>query len=265
MPACALGLGLSYPQQVATSPQSPPPPPPVFSPSDLWLGAETGGWWDLSKLSTMTIARDGTGASPLLGEPAGFVTDQGPNGLALEAFSDSSRPVAVNVNGQAGLRFDGLADFLRTTLPVSGPTMTTIVAATNLTATTTVDGLVSLSSGSGTSGTFHLVSAHSSEFRARVRTTALPSIAAQAGPTSGVFCLEWNATSGSVTLRNNGSVFGSSMGYAGNLVSEELILAADRKASAPLACDLGAVIHIGRALTPTEITLAETWAAARLV
>lgn len=266
MPACALGLGLTYPQQVATSPQSPPPTPPAFSPSDLWLGAEAGGWWDLSDISSLRIARDGTGAAPIVGEPVGHAQDLGPNGLALEATSDSARPIMIQQDGRLGLRLDGLADYLQTASSVPGPNATTIVAASNITSSTDLDGLMSLSRASGSNGTYHLVSSSSTGgFLGQLRTNNLPGIPAQASDISGVLTLSWDLNAGVVVLRANGVELASKGGYTASTTTERLIFGADRSGTAPLGCDLGAIIHINRVLTPSELTAAETWATARLL
>ena len=267
MAAAALGLGLSYPQQVATSPQSPPPPPSAFNPSDLWLGSEAGGWWDLSDLSTLRIARDGSGASPTLGEPVGHVVDQGPNGLHLEALSDSARPIVVQQGPRYGLRLDGLADFLRTTSEVLGPDSTTIIAASSLVPHTNTDGLFGLDSLSDSpTGTYRLVSNNDQGlFRARLRSTGLPQLAVQSFHVTGIFTLIWDFAAGTVSLRANGSVIRSESGYLSSIATRRVIFGADRTHTSPLESELGAIIHIGRSLAPSELTDAEAWATARLL
>ena len=247
-------------------PPPPPPPPASFSPADLWLASESGGAWDASDLSIQRIARDGTGAAPGSGDPVGYVNDLGPNGEALEAPSDSARAIVVDVADRTGWRLDGLQDFFRTVNAMTGPSATTIMAVTSIVPSSSGNGLISLDSTvGGNSGTYRLISANSSEFRGRLRADDLPELSAQATGFSGVITLEWDFTAGTVTLRNNGTELTSARGYTTAMSDAQMIFGASRTQVSPIACDIGAIIHIGRVLTPAELADAEAWATDRLL
>ena len=263
--ALSLGIPLAARAAPGDGHPPPPPPPPSFTPSDLWVASETGGWWDFSNLSTLRVARDGTGPAPVPGDPVGRASDQGPNGLDLAAPGDSSRPLAVTSPGP-GLRFDGIADHLVTEAALSGPDMTIIIAASALWTDDAVDGLVANSSANGNSGTFHLVSGvPGGSFNARLRTTDLPSWGILPSPVAGVLTLVWDSIAGAVSLRQDGQVVVSETGYAGNLADQPYLIAGNRSATAFQAADIGAVIMIGRILTAAELAEAEAWAATRLM
>ncbi|MFC3303271.1 hypothetical protein [Parvularcula lutaonensis] len=69
----------------------------------------------------MSIARDGSGPSPQVGDVVGLIRDLSGNGLDARAGSDAARPRLEVIGGQVGLRFDGVDDTLVTDPLPMGP------------------------------------------------------------------------------------------------------------------------------------------------
>ncbi|WP_173200592.1 hypothetical protein [Parvularcula mediterranea] len=99
--------GARYPLGAPVAP--PPPPPAEPQPFD---GGEAGFWLDPSDFSSMTIARDGTGPAPAIGDVVGRMLDRSGNGLDAVAPSDAARPRLELVGGKPALAFDGVDDVL---------------------------------------------------------------------------------------------------------------------------------------------------------
>lgn len=266
MLSLGIGVGITSIRNNSGSISPPPPPPPSFDPADLWTASEAGGFWDFSDLSTLKVARDGTGAAPAVGDVVGHAVDQGPNALALETESDSARPTAVQTGSRIGLRFDGLADYLQTASALSQTSCTIIVAATAFGVSDASDGLFGLSTvGAGSTRTFQLNAGNATEFRARLQNNTIPSIAAQSGAVSGVMTLIMDQTAETIVLRDDGVQIGTVSGFTQNMQTRKMIFGADRTRTYPLGVDIGGIIHIGKALSGSDLTDAETWATARLV
>jgi hypothetical protein len=109
-----LGLGLSIPAVAARGRGG---GAPAFTPASLFASGEQGAFFDASDLSSMTIARDGTGAAPTVGDPVGRILDRsGRNNHAI-APSDAARPVLrQTAGGLYYLEFDGTDDRMLTVL-----------------------------------------------------------------------------------------------------------------------------------------------------
>lgn len=80
-----------------------------FSPSDLFAGSETGDWFDIHDLSSMTIARNGTGPAPGDGDVVGRIVGQ-VNSMTLTAPNDASRPILRSDAAGYHLKFDNVDD-----------------------------------------------------------------------------------------------------------------------------------------------------------
>lgn len=87
-----------------------PPPPP---PTGLFGAGEAGFQYDPSDFSTMSVARDGSGPVPAIGDVVGALQDISGNGHHATAPSDAARPRLEMVAGRPALSFDGVDDVLQ--------------------------------------------------------------------------------------------------------------------------------------------------------
>lgn len=85
------------------------------SPAALFTGSQQGVWYDFSDLSTMFQDAAGTVPVTAPGQPVGRVLDKSGNGNHATQSTAALRPIyQINANGNRGLKFDGVDDFLVT-------------------------------------------------------------------------------------------------------------------------------------------------------
>jgi hypothetical protein len=119
-------MGLSFGGRLPPG-GGPPPPPPL--PPGLFGRGHQGFQLDPSDLSSMRIARDGSGPSPQIGDVVGWIADLSGNGHHAAALTDAGRPRLEMVGGKPALRFDGVDDALMMTGVPFGQQVTVYVAA----------------------------------------------------------------------------------------------------------------------------------------
>ena len=95
------------------------PSQPIGSP--LFGNGQAGFQFDPSNFASMSVARDGSGPVPGIGDVVGRIDDISGNGNAAVAPSDAARPRLEMVGGRPALSFDGVDDVLRVTSVDFGP------------------------------------------------------------------------------------------------------------------------------------------------
>lgn len=85
-----------------------------WTPDDLWLASEVGGWWDASVLASMKQSNAGSTDVASDADPVGYWLDQGPNAHAITSVADdTTRPAYKTSGGLHWVEFDGSNDVLR--------------------------------------------------------------------------------------------------------------------------------------------------------
>jgi hypothetical protein len=88
----------------------------AWTPDNLWLASEAGGWWDASDLASMKQSNAGSTNVATDADPVGYWLDQGPNAHAVvSAADDTTRPAYKTSGGLHWVEFDGSNDVLRKT------------------------------------------------------------------------------------------------------------------------------------------------------
>lgn len=98
-----------------------------MSGSPLFADGQVGFQFDPSVSSSMSVARDGSGPTPAIGDVVGRIEDISGNGFAAVAPSDASRPRLEMVRGRPALSFDGVDDVLRLANMTFGPLFSVFV------------------------------------------------------------------------------------------------------------------------------------------
>lgn len=108
----------------------------AWTPDNLWLGAEAGGWWDASVLASMNQDSGGAGSAVAVDtDPVGYWVDQGPNAHAIIQATSDNRPLYKTSGGLHWLQFDGSNDSLgkAADIGVYGAGSATLMVALNVT------------------------------------------------------------------------------------------------------------------------------------
>lgn len=230
----------------------------LFSPADLFVSAQVGGWYDPSDISTLWKDAAGTSAVTADGDGVARIDDKSGNGLHLVQATAANRPLyKVDSNGDPYLLFDGISDFLSVTFggavtqPLERISAIRQVSWTsndrifdNVTSTLAAS-LAQPSSGGG--GVTPEISINSG---AIVKTNGL------AVGTSGVVTERHQGASSRIAVNNGAYVTGN----AGTTVPTGLSIGARGDGAAPANVRVyGLVQRFGSVLTADEIASLRTW------
>jgi len=95
-------------------------PPPIVSPADVFLPGDQGAFFDVSDITSMNTASDGSGAIPSIGDGVQRILDKSPNGNHAVQGNTQSPDLQQDADGNYVLRYNGFDD----QLTVSGVTIT---------------------------------------------------------------------------------------------------------------------------------------------
>lgn len=224
--------------------------------SALFAAAEKGAWYDASDLSTMWQDTAGTVPVTGAGQSVALWRDKSGNANHASMSTTSQRPtLQQDANGRFYLQFDGVDDFLTTTIAgIGGNTDKSIFAAAQFSSVTnsTIFHLGVGSTGASFGFGFGGVAAALNLFQWAVDISA-------GGHSTGVqYVLSGIKTGSALEIRRNGaSVSGPTTVAAANVTSTSATIGRQTGGSAPLSGRLYGLVVRGAATSGAELTTAE--------
>lgn len=96
-----------------------------FDPSSLFAAGEAGAWYDPSDLTTLFQDTASTTPVTTVGQSVALMKDKSPNGIHLAQSTSTSCPtLQQDANGNYFLLFDGVDDYMDSTVAVNNPAST---------------------------------------------------------------------------------------------------------------------------------------------
>lgn len=241
-----------------------------FSPLSLFASGEKGLIWDFSRSDTLF---QDAGVTPgAIDAVIGRVTDLSPNGVAGNQTTSAQKPLWSFSGGRYSALFDGTDDNLATdAIDLTGVNEVTVIAGVRKLADGGTRVVAELSASFTTNaGTFYLLApeAASATYRFGSRGSAAGAVASASGfaaPHTAVLTGQADISADTISLRVNGAQVASAATDqgTGNYGNHALYVGARAGTSLRFNGHIHALVIVGRALTATELVLAEYWANSR--